>query len=101
MITISNMDKAKIGEYVSQLQQKCDCNDITVSLTPQLYSTAITNYWELKMTFEQPLGASTLLRAIAQIAFTGNIETDFRIVKIFHDAQSNALVNMYNANDKR
>ena len=95
------MNKLKIDEYISQLQQKCNCNDISVYLTPQLYSTAVPNYWELKMTFEQQLGASTLLRAIAQVAFTGDIETDFKIVKIFYDAQSNALINMYNANDKR
>ena len=101
MITISAMDETKVKTYVSQLQSKCNNNDIYVSLTPQLYSEATPNYWELKMSFEQKLGASTLLRAIAQIAFTGDIETDFKIVKIFHEAQSNALVNMYNANNKR
>ena len=101
MITISAMNEEKIIEYVEKLQHECACNGIEVTLTPQLYCETLPNYWELKMRYERALGASTLLRASAQIAFVGVMENDYRIVKIFYDAQENALTQMYNANSKR
>ena len=53
------------------------------------------------MRCEEKLGASTLLRASAQIAFTGDLNTDYKIVKLFYEAQSTALTSMYNVNNRR
>lgn len=101
MVLISMMDEQKIKAYVSQLQIRCDSEGLSVKLNPQLFSDGIPNYWELKINYEQKLGASTMLKSIAQVAFVGKFDSDFKIVKAFSDAQENALVNMYNANDGR